>query len=162
MGLLTDEERQNIMNITKLREAPYLAEQCAHWFSSKWGIPEEAYFDSIEECIQGDSNVPQWYVILDEDNKPIAGAGVIENDFHDRKDLSPNLCALYVEEPYRNRGIAKQILDFIRKDLGTMGLEKLYLITDHTTFYEKCGWQFLTMVNGDEGNSERMYAAERL
>ena len=85
-------------------------------------------------------------------NEIIAGAGIIENDFHDRKDLSPNLCALFVEEKYRKQGIAKYILNFLRKDLGSMGFEKIYLITDHTGFYEKYDWSFLTTVNDDEGN----------
>ena len=35
----------------------------------------------------------------------IGGMGVIENDFHDRKDLMPNVCAVYTEEAYRGRGI---------------------------------------------------------
>lgn len=35
--------------------------------------------------------IPNWF---------IAGAGVIENDFHNRPDLTPNICALYVEEDY--------------------------------------------------------------
>ena len=52
--------------------------------------------------------VPQWYVVVQGD-KIIAGLGVIENDFHDRKDLSPNVCAVYVEEAYRCRGIAGEM-----------------------------------------------------
>ena len=35
-------------------------------------------------------------------DKVIGGLGVIENDFHDRKDLTPNICAVYTEEEYRN------------------------------------------------------------
>jgi hypothetical protein len=37
-----------------------------------------------------------WYLCMDEDNI-IGGMGVIENDFHDRKDLSPNVCAVYTD-----------------------------------------------------------------
>ncbi len=92
----------------------------------------------------------------------IAGAGIIENDFHERKDLTPNLCALFVEEKYRKQRIAKYILDFARKDLGSMGFEKIYLITDHTGFYEKYNWDFLTIVNDDDGNTTRMYVASTL
>ena len=44
------------------------------------------------------TGITQWYVIVDGQRNIIAGAGVIENDFHDRKDLTPNLCALFVEE----------------------------------------------------------------
>lgn len=143
----------------KLCDNPEFAEKAAQWFSSKWNIPVEVYQESIQECIEQKNGTPQWYIVVDNDKAIIAGAGIIENDFHDRKDLSPNLCALYVEENYRNQNIAKSILDFARKDLGNMGFETLYLVTDHTEFYEKCGWEFLTLVNGDKGNPERMYFA---
>ena len=55
----------------------------------------------------------------------VSGMGVIENDFHDRKDL-------------RARGISP-----------------VYLVTDHTVFYERYGWKFLCMVqrDGEPGES---------
>lgn len=40
-------------------------------------------------------------------------------------------------ENYRNQNIAKHILDFVREDLSNQGIQALYLITDHTEFYEK-------------------------
>ena len=83
----------------------------------------------------------------------------MKNDFHDRKDLTPNLCALFVEEAYRGRGIAKAILGFVRSDLKKRGIFKLYLVTEHTAFYEKCGWEFLTMAIGDDRVPMRLYAA---
>jgi len=150
------------ITLKKLCDYPEFLEEAAFWFSQKWGIPVEAYRESMKQSISQKAGIPQWYIVLNEKQEMIAGAGIIENDFHDRKDLSPNLCALYVKENYRGQGIAKYILDFSRKDLSNMGFEKLYLITDHTEFYEKCGWDFLTMVNGDDGSSERMYAASTL
>ena len=50
------------------------------------------------------TGITQWYVIVDGQRNIIAGAGVIENDFHDRKDLTPDLCALFVEERKCVRG----------------------------------------------------------
>lgn len=147
------------INLKKLREYPEYSEAASQWFHQKWGIPIEAYRESIQECTQCKMAVPQWYIVLDEAQNIIAGAGVIENDFHNRKDLTPNVCALFVEEEFRQKGIARYILDFIRKDLGSMGVETLYLVTDHIDFYEKCGWHFLTMVYDKEGISERMYCA---
>ncbi|VDA18018.1 hypothetical protein BANRA_02780 [Acinetobacter baumannii] len=102
----------------------------------------EAYLESIQISIDQKHAIPQWYIVLNKDKYLIAGAGVIDNDFHERKDLTPNLCALFVEENYRNQNIAKQILDFVREDLSNQGIQTLYLITDHTEFYEKCGWRF--------------------
>lgn len=145
--------------VSCLRTSPSLLDKASRWFSDKWGIPAEAYRESITDCINRKTNIPQWYIVLSEEGEIIAGAGVIENDFHDRKDLMPNLCALFVEESYRNRGIAKSILDFVRNDLKKMGILKLYLVTDHTALYEKCGWKFLTMVVGDDQIPMRLYAA---
>ena len=145
------------MEILKLREHGDLETEAALWFHSKWGVPVEEYRRSIEECMTGAGSVPQWYIALD-DGKIIGGIGVIENDFHNRKDLMPNVCALYVEESYRCRGIAGELLQYVREDMRAFGIETLYLITDHTGFYERYGWKFLCMVQGDgEPDLTRMY-----
>ena len=87
------------MEICKIREHEEMADQASRWFHQKWGIPLEAYEESIEECLKRKSPVPQWYVAV-EQGKIAGGLGVIENDFHDRKDLAPNVCAVYVEEAF--------------------------------------------------------------
>lgn len=143
--------------IIKLRKNSQFAQKAAIWFSSKWGISQKEYENSIQQCINKKYNIPQWYIVINENHDIIAGAGVIENDFHEYTHLRPNLCALFVELEYRKKGIAKQILHFVIKDMKSMDIKKLYLVTDHTTFYEKCGWNFLCMVNDNEGISERMY-----
>src|SRR5699024_5733995 len=91
------------------------------------------------------------------EQKIIAGAGVIANDFHDRPDLTPNVCALFVEKEYRNQGIAKEILSFIRKDMGALGISQLYVATDHTCFYERYEWEYLTTVQDNEGIPVYLY-----
>ena len=40
-----------MITIIKLREHEELAEKAAQWFHQKWGIPLEAYTESIEECL---------------------------------------------------------------------------------------------------------------
>lgn len=147
--------------IKKLREFPELTEQAAQWFHEKWGVPAEEYRKSMESAAKSPGGVPQWYVIED-DGRILAGAGVIENDFHERKDLTPNLCALFVEEDMRGQGLARELLEYIRADMGSLGVSDLYLVTDHTAFYEKCGWEFLTMVQEDGGALIRMYHAKTL
>ena len=93
-----------------------------------------------------------------ENGKIIGGIGVIENDFHDRKDLTPNVCAVYVEENFRCQGIAGKLLKLVCEDMRSFGLTALYLVTDHTEFYERYGWKFLCMVQGDgEPDMTRMY-----
>ena len=143
--------------IVSLIERPEMKDNMAQWFHEKWGIPLEAYVESMDECLAGVSAVPQWYVAMEE-GRIIGGLGVIENDFHDRKDLSPNVCAVYTEEDKRGCGIAGALLNNVCEDMKKRGIETLYLVTDHTSFYERYGWEFLCMVQGDgEPDMTRMY-----
>ena len=87
-----------------------------------------------------------------------AGIGVIENDFHERKDLSPNVCAVCVQPQYRRKGIAREMLSTVCDEFERAGIDTLYLLTDHTDFYERCGWEFLCAVKADgESKLSRMY-----
>ena len=142
--------------IQTIADHPELLDKTAEWFHAKWGIPLEAYRGSIEESLTGCA-VPRWYVAM-EDGKIIGGLGVIENDFHDRKDLAPNVCAVYVEPEHRCRGLAGELLGRVCRDMKALGFEKLYLVTDHTSFYERYGWEYLCMVQGGgEPEMTRMY-----
>ncbi len=139
-----------------LREKPQLKDRAAKWFHSKWGVPQEAYLEYMEAYLNSE-NEYGWYFCLDED-KIIGGLGVIENDFHDRKDLTPNICAVYTEKEYRCRGIAGHLLNMVADDLKTKGITPIYLVTDHTNFYERYGWEFLCLVQGEDGpDMMRMY-----
>lgn len=134
--------------ITNLKYRPELKYQAAEWFHEKWGISSDAYLESMDACFKNQCPVPQWYIVLEGDNI-VAGLGVIENDFHNRKELTPNICALYVEESYRKQGIAGIMLNFVIDEFKIMGIDTLYLVTEHTTFYERYGWEFLCMVQED-------------
>lgn len=131
-----------------LREHGELLEAAAGWFHAAWGIPQQAYLESMQACLAGRAPVPQWYV-MSANGQIVAGLGVIENDFHDRKDLVPNVCAVYTLPAWRGRGLAGALLGHAARDLAQMGVDTLYLLTDHTSFYERYGWQFYCMVQGD-------------
>ena len=141
---------------TKLRERPELKQAAVEWFHSKWNVPIEAYLDCMDAYLSGETEYG-WYLCLD-GNKIVGGMGVIENDFHDRKDLAPNVCAVYTEEACRGKGIAGQLLTIVVDDMKSKGITPIYLVTDHTGFYERYGWEFLCMVQGDgEPDMSRMY-----
>lgn len=139
-----------------LKQQPKLKDKAAEWFHQKWGVPQEAYLECMDDYLNGTTDYG-WYLCLDGD-KIVGGLGVIENDFHDRKDLTPNICAVYTEESHRCRGIAGKLLNMVVEDLRTKGISPVYLLTDHTSFYERYDWEFLCMAQGD-GKTEpsRMY-----
>lgn len=139
-----------------LRERPELKDDAAQWFHQKWGVPVDAYLACMDAYLANKTEYG-WYLCLNGSNI-VGGMGVIENDFHDRKDLTPNVCAVYTEKDYRCRGIAGHLLDMVVEDMRGKGISPLYLVTDHIGFYERYGWEFLCMVQGDgEPDMTRMY-----
>ena len=162
-----------------LRERPELERQAAAWFQDKWGVPEQAYLDCMDAYL---SHVTElgWYLCVEtvppaasdaardggqgsgrptqDTERIVGGLGVIENDFHDRKDLTPNVCAMYVEEAHRKQGIAGRLLNMAVEDLRAKGISPVYLVTDHTGFYERYGWEFFCHAQGDgEDHLTRLY-----
>ena len=139
-----------------LRDRPELLDRAATWFHEKWGVPREAYLECMSAYLDGNTDYG-WYLCLDGEGI-IGGLGVIENDFHDRKDLAPNVCAVYTEEACRGRGIAGQLLRLAVEDMRKAGVSPLYLVTDHVGFYERYGWEFLCMAR-EEGTDKptRLY-----
>ena len=131
-----------------LREKPQLKDSAAEWFSKRWGVPKEAYLECMDAYLRGETEYG-WYLCLDDDSI-VGGLGVIENDFHDRKDLKPNVCAVWTDEEYRGRGIAGKLLDLVVEDMRSKGITPLYLVSDHVGFYERYGWEFLCMAQGDD------------
>ncbi len=139
-----------------LRKAPEWMRPAAEWFHSKWGVPTEAYLEWMQAYLNDETEYG-WYLCL-KDDRIIGGLGVIENDFHDRKDLTPNICAVFTDEDFRRRGIAGNLLNMAVDDLRSKGITPVYLVTDHVGFYERYGWEFLCMVQGDgEPDMTRMY-----
>ena len=139
-----------------LRQRPELKETAANWFHERWGIPARAYLECMTDYIDRRTE-NGWYLCMFGE-RIVGGLGVIENDFHDRKDLSPNVCAVYTDEAYRGQGIAGRLLDLVVGDMKEKGISPLYLVTDHTGFYERYGWEFYCMAQGDgEPEPTRLY-----
>ena len=143
--------------LVRLREKPALLETLAAWFSEKWRVPLEAYRESMAESLGTPAAWPRWYAAVFE-GRIIGGLGLIENDFHERKDLKPNVCAVYTEPEFRGRGVAGALLQAVYDDAKAAGVSPLYLLTDHTGFYERYGWEYLCPVRSDgEETPSRMY-----
>ena len=139
-----------------LRDRPELLESAAAWFHEKWGVPKEAYHVCMTAYLNRETEYG-WYLCLAGDHI-IGGLGVIDNDFHDRRDLFPNVCAVYTEEDFRGHGIAGHLLALVVEDQRTKGIVPLFLVTEHTGFYERYGWEFLCMARDENsGNETRVY-----
>ena len=85
------------MELIRLKDRPEMMGPMARWFSQKWGLPQRAYLESMEQCLAEEHPVP----------------GSLEDLHHD-------------------------------------GITPVYLITEHTAFYERYGWQFLCMAQPED------------
>ena len=74
----------NAFRCVDLGEQPCLKDGAAEWFCPKWGIPKAAYLHCMDDYLSGRTEYG-WFLCLDGE-KIVGGLGVIENDFHDRKD----------------------------------------------------------------------------
>lgn len=145
-----------LLRYITLRDEPELKETAADFFHQKWGVKKELYISAMSDYIER-KNEYGWFLCLDS-NRIVGGLGIIENDFHTRSDLSPNICAVYTIKEYRGRGIAGVLLKKAVEDLREKNISPVYLLTDHIGFYERYGWEFLCMVkNKYEDKLSRMY-----
>lgn len=141
--------------IVKLRELSGLVPRSSKRFSKAFGIKEKIYRESMIDMLKELGPIPQWYIVWD-GTAVVAGMGVIENDGHDRPDLTPNVCAVFTDEEHRGKGLARALMETVCEDMAALGFDTLYLTTNHTDFYERLGWEFLCMVNDKDGPA-RMY-----
>lgn len=128
--------------IVSLRKHPDQLERFIAYFAKHWG-KEPLYRDCMTASLATDSPLPQWFLAVAGENTIAGGAGLITNDFISRMDLSPWLCALYVEEEFRRQGLAGQLILSAAECAGKLGFPALYCCTDHTGFYERYGFSFI-------------------
>ena len=108
------------------------------------------------------NKLPQTFVALI-DGEP---AGMYQlsmsDDLNSRPDLYPWLINVYVDEKFRGRNVARELMNTVKENAKELGLTELYLYTKHVGLYEKFGWKFIEEVKTfkDDSPVERLYKLE--
>lgn len=149
------------MKIVSVREMPEICGRAVAYFQEKWASEDSraVYEDCIRASLTSDSPIPEWYLMLDGE-RIIGCAGLISNDFISRMDLTPWLCALYIEPEYRGRAYGSLLIDRIRADAARKGFAKLYLCSDHAGYYEKYGFTRIAIGYHPWGETSGVFEAE--
>lgn len=146
------------MEIIELSTRKALHNKAVKYFYECWG--NETNFKFYEDCILHSVNdinsLPKFYIMLSGDN--IIGAyALLTNDIISRQDLMPWLACLFVNTEYRNKGLAKMMLEHGKEQSLKMAFRRLYLNSDLIGFYEKYGWEFLGIGYDIAGNETKIY-----
>ena len=71
-----------------IAEQPRRLEQAAAWFHQKWGIPPEAYTESMRQSLTGGAAVPQWLIAV-QGERIVGGLGSFKMIFTTGRTLPP-------------------------------------------------------------------------
>lgn len=104
----------------------------------------------------GKDDIPSMYIAV-LNNEVIGVVSLWKNDLVVRQDLYPWMATLYVKDTFRNKGVGQMLQNKSIEVARNLGYSNLYLITDHTNYYEKFGWTFLEMAPIGYGKYTRVY-----
>ena len=121
-----------------------------NWMYNWWGKEKKYTFDNVKcylkHSFQKD-RLPKTYGLFHK-GRIIGTFQFIYEDLELRPDIYPWLANLYVDEEYRNKGIARILLEKASELAKTaVGFDELYLFTKHIGLYEKFGWEYISEID---------------
>jgi len=151
------------MEIISVRENPTYCKAAIEYIQDQWASQASmmVYEDCISHATDPQGTLPQWYLLMD-DQKIIGCAGLITNDFISRMDLYPWVCAVFIDEGHRGKGLGHLLLEKAKEDTVKAGFDQLYLCTDHIGYYEKYGFTYMGEGYHPWGDQSRIYASQVL
>ena len=154
------------MEIIKLEESNNIFfDKICDWYYNWLGIKNNESIEEIKCTFEHSlckNKLPQTFVALI-DGEP---AGMYQlsmsDDLNSRPDLYPWLINVYVDEKFRGRNVARELMNTVKENAKELGLTELYLYTKHVGLYEKFGWKFIEEVKTfkDDSPVERLYKLE--
>ncbi len=146
------------MEIIELSNRLDLMEEAVQYFWKCWGSETnyDFYRDCMENSVSEEQALPKFFVVLEED-VIVASYALLVNDIISRQDLVPWFACLFVNETYRNRGIAEMLLNHALEQTKAKGYRTLYLSSDLENFYERKGWVYFGDGYNVFGDVNRMF-----
>ncbi len=147
--------------IVQLERSQKLSEDLINYVEAKWPEVVNVVVPVIKESQRVTSGLPFVFVLLK--NKKIIGFyQIIKQEIVLRKDISPWISPIFVDEQERGNSYGKLMLNHARKVIGDLGYQTVYLATDHIGYYEKYGFREIGLSNFEWGRPTKIYKADAI
>lgn len=151
------------MEIIRLEDSENnIFKKIVEWNYNWWGKGDKKSLEEVSYLFRHSickDRLPQTFVALIE-GEPVGMYQLsMTDDLFGRPDIYPWLINVYVDEAKRGKHICKAMMNTVRENAKSAGLNELYLYTSHLGLYEKYGWEFIEEVNTFKENApmERLY-----
>jgi GNAT superfamily N-acetyltransferase len=123
----------------------------------RYGAIEKGELDwwiDVTALEAGRDGLPITWVAIDEEGNALGVVGLGEFDIEERRDRSPWVLGMIVEETYRGAGIGRQLLGALEAWARDRGYGQVWVATGDPAvdFYRRCGWgltETLSRAHGD-------------
>ena len=147
------------VRIVELSEIPNRIDEAIEYVWGCWGNDSNRnfYADCMSNSLDPSKSLPKFYFALT-DSMIVGSYALITNDLISRQDFMPWFACLFVNQEYRNLGIAEQLLNHSLVETKRKGYTTLYLSTDLVNFYERKGWTYLCNGYNFKGTEVKIYS----
>ena len=147
-----------IVSIELLADHPYLISAVGEIRWREWGHPPEPerleWWVEVSAREAGREELPVTWVAIDARGQAVGAVGLGRFDIEERRDRSPWVLGMIVEEPYRNMGIGGELMKAL-ESWASRRYSQAWVATGGRAvdFYQKCGWELAEIFQRSSGES---------
>jgi GNAT superfamily N-acetyltransferase len=146
----------NEINIVSLLDAPEYRQTLIEYVENNWTPVLKPFTWVVDEVFWNSKELPRCYMMRKGDNI-IGFYQLVELELITRKDLTPWITCVFIDEKERGRRLSSNLLEHGRTMAGKLGYSKVYLTTDHIQFYEKFGFREIGLDKFITGRPTKIY-----
>jgi len=126
------------------------------YVKNSWKGVFDPFTDVLCEIFSKEKELPKCYMMLKGDSI-IGFYQLVEQELIMRKDLTPWITCIFIDEHERGQRLSFKLLEHGRTIAGKLGYTKVYLTTDHIQLYEKFGFREIGLDKFFTGRPTKIY-----
>ena len=117
---------------------------------------------TYDDCVSffgqtNDTHTPITFIAI-VDNTCVGTVSLFEQDGLSRQDLSPWLASFYVAPAFRSQKIGQSLIAVLLQKCKQLGLQNVYLKTEHTSqYYANRGWKLIDSFVNEQGEKTDVF-----